>query len=106
LNRSQAARWAAILRDGDPSAAMQLMKPAEQEGWLHLIVRRRDGKDGITWDQLQHAKNKIVGAEHEGVELYPAESRLLNLRNARHLWVFADVQERLHLGFHAGRNAG
>ena len=54
------------------------VKPAEQPaGWRHLTIRRRDGGASVPWRDRQRIKNEIVGSECEGVELHPAESRLL-----------------------------
>ena len=54
----------------------------------HLSIRRNDRKPIHDWTDLQTIKNMLVGPEHEGVELYPAESRLLDAENQYHLWVF------------------
>lgn len=54
---------------------------------IHLKVRRRDGKDGISWDELQAVKNEAVGEDATCVELYPAQDRVVNEVNMRHLWV-------------------
>ena len=40
-----------------------------------------------------------MGEENEGVELYPAESRLVDGANQFHLWVFEDETVRLPFGF-------
>ena len=51
------------------------------------------------WRELQAVKNLIVGPEHEGFEVYPAESRLVDTANQYHLWVFLDPKVRLPVGF-------
>lgn len=66
-----------------------------------LSVKRRDREAIHDWRDLQTIKNLIVGAEHEGFEVYPAESRLVNTANQYHLWVFADPRVRLPVGFRA-----
>lgn len=53
----------------------------------HLIVRRRDGRDGISWDELQAVKNESVGPEACCVEVYPRSDEVVDETNARHLWV-------------------
>jgi hypothetical protein len=58
-----------------------------QDWMLYLKVRRQDKKDGITWDQLQTAKNLIVGSDALAIEVYPPNDRLVNSANVRHLWV-------------------
>ena len=41
------------------------------------------------WSVLQGIKNEIVGPEFEAVELYPAQSRLMNRECCYHLWILA-----------------
>jgi hypothetical protein len=38
------------------------------------------------WRHLPAIKNQLVGPEVEAIELYPAESRLVDTSNLRHLW--------------------
>lgn len=57
---------------------------------LHLRVLRVDGRDGISWDDLQRIKNEIVGADRLAVEVYPPEAELVNEVNMRHLWVLPE----------------
>lgn len=61
-------------------------------GWppmIHLSVIRRDGGH-VSWDDLQTIKNMLIGPEAEAIEIFPAESRLVNMGENRHLWVFAE----------------
>jgi hypothetical protein len=73
-------------------------------GWpkmWHLSLKRRDREpiDHDRWRILQQIKNTLVGEENEAVEMYPAESRLVDTANQYHLWVFADPNERWPFGF-------
>lgn len=52
----------------------------------HVKVKRRDGKDGIPWDDLQNIKNEALGADTIAVEVYPAADRVVDELNMRHLW--------------------
>ena len=62
-----------------------------QEGdYLHLNIRRRDGGMVRDWRHFQQIKNEIAGPEREAVELYPAESRLVDTTNKWHLWVLPE----------------
>ncbi|MBM3459847.1 MAG: hypothetical protein FJX77_15105 [Armatimonadetes bacterium] len=56
--------------------------------YVHLTIRRRDGAACHDWRDFQRIKNELVGPETEGVEIYPAESRLVDTANHYHLWVF------------------
>ncbi len=51
-----------------------------------LSIRRLDGEPIHDWRELQRIKNELAGPETEAVELYPAESRLVDLSNRYHLW--------------------
>lgn len=54
-----------------------------------LSIRRNDRGPVRNWRDLQRIKNELVGPENEGVELFPAESRLADTANQYHLWVLA-----------------
>jgi hypothetical protein len=71
----------------------------------HLIVVRKDGQPIHDWRDLQAIKSAVCGDEAEGVELYPAESRLGDTTNAYHLWVLP-TGCRFNLGFDVGRLLG
>ena len=64
-----------------------------------LSIKRRDRAPVHDWRELQQIKNMIVGDEHEGFEVYPAESRLVDTANQYHLWVFVDPAVRLPVGY-------
>jgi hypothetical protein len=55
----------------------------------HLTITRRDEQPDRNWQMFQIIKNEIVGQEYEAVELYPAQSRLMDVANKYHLWVLA-----------------
>lgn len=64
-----------------------------------LSIKRIDKGPLHDWRHLQEIKNMIVGPEHEGVELYPAESRLTDTANQYHLWVLRSPEVRFPFGF-------
>ncbi len=45
-----------------------------------------DWRDGITWDELQRIKNETLGTDVWCVEVYPAQSDVVDVANMRHLW--------------------
>ena len=67
--------------------------------FVHLDIRRHDGGDCKNWRELQQIKNELVGPEHEAVELFPAESRLVDTANQYHLWVHVSPDYRFPFGF-------
>lgn len=52
-----------------------------------LSIKRIDRAAITDWRHFQFIKNQICGHEAEAVQLYPAESRLVDGSNQYHLWV-------------------
>lgn len=73
---------------------------------VHLSIKRLDQEVVHDWRHLQKIKSEIVGAECEAVELYPAESRLVDGANQFHLWCLAVPQHRWPFGFEGPRQVG
>jgi len=71
--------------------------PYDNDNYIWLAIRRLDRQAIHDWRDLQWIKNELVGPEHEGIELYPAESRLVDESNAFHLWVLK--KQGLRFGF-------
>jgi hypothetical protein len=57
------------------------------EEMIYLSIKRIDQMPIRAWRDLQRIKNELVGPECEGLEIYPAESRLLDAANQYHLFV-------------------
>jgi len=70
------------------------------DGLVSLNIRRRDG-DVIfrDWRHFQKIKNELIGPECEAMELYPAESRLVDSTNKYHLFGVLDPTFRFPFGF-------
>lgn len=66
---------------------------------LWLSIRRIDRNPVRDWRHFQRIKNELVGSECEGLELYPAESRLVDAANQYHLFVFDSPTFRFPFGF-------
>jgi hypothetical protein len=112
IDREQAEKTAAwsktqeVWLNDQYQVNVRRLEPTETSGFpamIHLSVKRRDKGSLHDWRHLQQIKNMIVGPEHEAVELYPAESRLVDTANQYHLWVLADPTIRFPFGFHDGR---
>ena len=54
-----------------------------------LDIERKDGNDGISWDELQNIKNECGFKDQDAVEFYPAEKDVINTGNWRHLYIFS-----------------
>ncbi len=75
---------------------------AEDDGevtGMHLSLRTVENDTRHDWRQLQRIKNELAGPEWEAVELYPAESRVVDTANQYHLWCFL---RPVPIGFPAG----
>ena len=79
------------------------------EVW-HLSIRRQDREAVHDWRHFQQIKNEICGKEYEGLELYPAESRVLDAANQYHLYVIMQDGAQVPVGYGSGgrdeRNIG
>lgn len=64
-------------------------EPDGSDTLVHLSIRRNDRAPVRDWRMFQRIKNELTDPECEAVELYPAESRLVDTSNQYHLWVFA-----------------
>ena len=72
------------------------------EDWpemVHLSISNRDLSALLDWRHLQEIKNDLVGEENEAVQLFPAESRLVDLSNQFHLWALKDPTINFPFGF-------
>ena len=77
---------------------------ADEDGMIMLsISRHADRTHNVSWRDKQAIKNMLVGPEHEAVELFPAESRLMDTANEFWLWVLENKSRRFPVGFHTGR---
>lgn len=69
----------------------QVARRALSSKIVHLNIRRVDGGPILRdWRHFQQIKNELLGEECEAVELYPAESRLVDTSNKYHLIGVAD----------------
>jgi hypothetical protein len=68
----------------------------EPTGYIRISIHRTiiDSSyqfvDGICWDDLQRIKNEIGFSDKDCIELYPAESDVVNVANIRHLFVLPE----------------
>ncbi len=56
--------------------------------WLEI---EHDGN--VTWDTMQAIKNDFFGENVTCVEVYPAQTDLINRGNYRHLWRTPNIAE-------------
>ena len=60
------------------------------DGAIHLSVRHNQRKAIRDWRHFQRIKNELAGPEREGVELFPPESKLVDMANQYHIWVMPE----------------
>lgn len=72
-------------------------------GIVQLSIRRQDRQPARDWRDFMRIKDQLVGAEYEGVELYPARSRVVDTANQFHLWCVNSPTYRWPVGYDAGR---
>ncbi len=77
----------------------QVMTRELGDGIVHINIRRRDGGPILRdWRHFQQIKNELLGEECEAIELYPAESRLVDTSNKYHLIGSRDPTFRFPFG--------
>lgn len=67
---------------------------------VYLSIKTLDKQPRHDWREMQRIKNELVGEEVEAVEVYPAESRLVDTSNQFHMFCFPELAfERRRLPF-------
>jgi hypothetical protein len=70
---------------------VQIFKPIN--GGERMSVNRTEideaggWRQGISWDELMKIKHQVGRGESWAVEIYPPESRVVNVANMRHVWL-------------------
>lgn len=70
---------------------------------VQLSYSRVDRGHEQDFRDRQHMKNQLVGPECEAVELFPAESRLMDTANQFHLWCLVSRRHHFPFGIEGGR---
>lgn len=78
----------------------QVTARIQRDGFTHLSCKREDRYGIHDWRQLQQIKNEVCGEERWAVEVYPAESMVVDTSNEYHLWVLCPG-DKLPFGFEA-----
>ncbi|HTB46261.1 MAG TPA: hypothetical protein VK741_21750 [Acetobacteraceae bacterium] len=71
---------------------------SEEGSNVHLSIKRLDQAPIHDWRDLQRIKDELLGVECEAIELYPADSRLVDTANQYHLWGVRDPHFRFPFG--------
>jgi hypothetical protein len=88
--------------------------PAKQQadGWppiIHVSIRHIHNIAITDFRDFQRIKTELLSPEAEAVQIFPAESRLVDSCNQYHLWVFAPTAEEdeyptIPVGYFYGRD--
>ena len=70
--------------------------------WIHLSIKTHSKTADHDWREFQQIKDELIGPEYEGIELYPAHSRVVDTANQFHIWVLADPAARIPVGWQDG----
>ncbi len=54
------------------------------------MIRRNDESAAVSWSDRQRIKNELFGVEAVAVEVFPAESELVDDANMFHLWILPE----------------
>jgi hypothetical protein len=73
---------------------------------IHVYLRRLDRGTDIPFRDLMRIKRELLHPEIELIELFPAESRLIDTANQYHYWGLNSTKFRFPFGFQAGRVVG
>jgi hypothetical protein len=97
-------RYTVYVRYGHPTGWSMTGENGEerQVALCHLSIKRHDREPIHDWRDLQMIKTILCGEESEAMELYPAESRVVDTSNQYHLWVLPKGLT-LPFGFNDGR---
>lgn len=76
--------------------------PTEWGFVRQLQVMRHDRQPIRSWQDMQRVKNEILGESAVVVEVYPAESDVVDTAHAYHLWEIPSGRS-LPFGLHLGR---
>lgn len=99
FERAVVYRDGETVEDADPlyrNSIYTVIVHSPNDKTKYLSIKANDRRWRHDWRHLQRIKNELCGPEWEAVELYPAESRLVDEANQFHLWCF---DYRLPIGF-------
>jgi hypothetical protein len=67
-------------------AVMTRVVPTDWGEVTHACIRNTNNTD-IPWAEKQRIKNELFGEESTAIEVFPAESELVDGANMYHIWV-------------------
>lgn len=80
-------KWIGTFRNNLYQVEMAELETLFGPGTIWLSIVRTDRTATHDWRHLQRIKNELCGPEREAIEIYPAESRVVDTNNQYHLFV-------------------
>ena len=68
--------------------------------WVQVGISTKNGEARHDWREMQRIKNEVCGHEWEAVELFPAETRLIDPSNYYILWCAPTILVGMRKGRH------
>ena len=78
----------AVYRKKDADSLVHVPELKGRCTWLS--IKRRDKRPVNNWQDMQTIKNRLVGVECDAIQMFPAESRMVNTANQYHLIVLPE----------------
>ena len=75
----------AVYRNEDADSLVHVPELKGRCTWLS--IKRRDKRPVNNWQDMQTIKNRLVGVDCDAIQMFPAESRMVNTANQYHLIV-------------------
>ena len=80
----------------------------DRDGFVELAIHNHNRTTHVPWRHMQQIKNEILGEEREGVQIFPAESRLIDTANEYWIYVYPTgkspmFNRKTKLGMNYGR---
>ncbi len=80
----------AVYRNEDADDLVHVEELKGRCTWLS--IKRRDKRPVNNWQDMQTIKNRLVGVNCDAIQMFPAESRMVNTANQYHLIVLPEGQ--------------
>ena len=93
--------WFDIYKNSRYTVMTRVIKSSDPDApeIIHLSIKRNDKAPIVSWRDVKKIKNDLIGPECEAVQIFPAESRLVDTSNQYHVFVFNDPTFRISFGY-------
>jgi len=78
----------AVYRNEDADELIHVPELKGRCTWLS--IKRKDKRPVNNWQDMQTIKNRLVGTDCDAIQIFPAETRMVNMANQYHLIVLPE----------------